>query len=289
MMATNQRQQSRGNHSTLGAVALATWLAGSSGGAFTLHEHDVALPFAPPAMELEGAPALAAVAPTVVHSGSRELKRIALTFDACSTDKPGDFDERVAKVLVDLNVPATIFLGGKWMEEHPHITRQLAAQPQFELGNHTFLHPHLTKVAPERLKQELQWTQDIMFSLTGKQATLFRAPFGEVNERVIRTAGELGLYTVQFDLPSGDPDKRASKKKLIEHVTARAKNGSIVVMHINRRGWHTAEALPEIIRKLRERGYEFVTVGELMALSTPDRIPDTTPALAAEQPIITIP
>jgi peptidoglycan/xylan/chitin deacetylase (PgdA/CDA1 family) len=58
---------------------------------------------------------------------------------------------------------------------------------------------------------------------------------------------------------------RASKKKLIEYVTRNARNGSIVVMHINRRGWHTAEALPEIIARLRRRGYEFVTVGRLLA------------------------
>jgi peptidoglycan/xylan/chitin deacetylase (PgdA/CDA1 family) len=72
----------------------------------------------------------------------------------------------------------------------------------------------------------------------------------------------MGLHTIEFDLASGHPDTNATKEKLIAYVTGKATNGSIIVMHINHRGWHTAEALPEIIRKLRARGFELVTVGE---------------------------
>jgi peptidoglycan/xylan/chitin deacetylase (PgdA/CDA1 family) len=104
-----------------------------------------------------------------------------------------------------------------------------------------------------------------MYTLTGQYATLFRAPYGEIDENVVRLAAEMGLTTVQFDLASGDPDRRASKKRLIEHVTRRARNGSIVVMHMNGRGHYTADALPEIVKRLRAKGYQFVTVGQLMA------------------------
>jgi peptidoglycan/xylan/chitin deacetylase (PgdA/CDA1 family) len=168
-----------------------------------------------------------------------------------------------------MNVPATIFLGGKWMLDHPQHLRELAALPQFELASHGYLHPHMTKISEERVRQELRWTQDTMYALIGRQPTLFRAPYGEVDDRLARLVAATGLRIVQFDLPSGDADKKASKKKLVEYVSSVAKPGSIVVMHINRRGWHTAEALPEIIAKLRKRGFEFVTVSELMGLHTP--------------------
>ena len=69
---------------------------------------------------------------------------------------------------------------------------------------------------------------------------------------------------MQYDLPSGDPDTNATKEKLIEYVSTMTKNGSVIVMHMNGRGWHTAEALPEIIDRLRKRGFIFVTVSELM-------------------------
>jgi peptidoglycan/xylan/chitin deacetylase (PgdA/CDA1 family) len=69
---------------------------------------------------------------------------------------------------------------------------------------------------------------------------------------------------VQYDLASGDPDPAATAERLVRTVAQRARNGSIVVMHMNGRGWHTAEALPVIIDDLRRRGFELTTVGDLI-------------------------
>ncbi len=229
----------------------------------------MALPYEPPGMKVTQAPTLPPVEPEIVNHGPRSRKLVALTFDACSTRRPSRYDERVAKVLIDMHVPATIFLGGKWMEDHPEHTRYLASFPQFELGNHTFLHPHMTEVSDERVQNELQWTQDVMYAITGRRATLFRPPYGEVDDHLVKLAAADGLTTVQYDLASGDPDKHATKDKLIEYVSTMAKPGSIVVMHINRRGWHTAEALPDIIKRLRKRGFEFVTVSQLLDANQP--------------------
>jgi peptidoglycan/xylan/chitin deacetylase (PgdA/CDA1 family) len=105
----------------------------------------------------------------------------------------------------------------------------------------------------------------VFYTVTGRQATLFRAPYGEYDHRVVRFAADAGLTTIQYDLASGDPDVHATKEKLIEYVVENTHPGSIIVMHINRRGWHTAEALPDIIDSLHQRGFTFVTVGELLA------------------------
>jgi peptidoglycan/xylan/chitin deacetylase (PgdA/CDA1 family) len=209
-------------------------------------------------------PEVLPVEPSVIEHGLRNERIIALTFDACSTHQPSDYDEKITEALINTGTPATLFLGGKWMLEEPEQTRRLAANPLFELGNHTYLHPHLREASDERIRTELQSTQSIMDSLTGKHAVLFRPPYGEYDERVVRIAASLGLRTVQFDLASGDPDPAISKDRLIRYVSTMARNGSIVVMHINRRGWHTAEALPEIISRLRRRGFVFKTVSDLL-------------------------
>ncbi len=222
------------------------------------------LTYAPPRMKLKQAPKLPSVPAVVIAHGSREIKSVALTFDACATRKPSHYDERVTNVLVDTKTPATIFLGGKWMEEEPEHTKYLASLPQFELGNHSFLHPHMTKVSKERMQEELRWTQEVMYTLTGRQATLFRPPYGEYDSTVVKVAAEMGLRTIEYDLPSGDPDIHATKEKLIEYVASQAKNGSLIVMHINQHGWHTAEALPDIIAGLRNRGFRLVAVVELI-------------------------
>jgi peptidoglycan/xylan/chitin deacetylase (PgdA/CDA1 family) len=268
----------RPRHGRLLLVPLLVALAACAG-PLKPHPQDEAslgapLPYEPPAAGLKTAPALAPVAPLVVQRGRRKLKVIALTFDACSTQGPSHFDERVIRTLVSLNVPATLFLGGKWMEEHPDETIALAGHPQFELANHTYLHPHLTQQSDVRVREELARTQDMLFTLTGRTATLFRAPYGELDARVTKLAADMGLTGVQYDLASGDPDPRITTRQLIDYVSDTAKGGSIVVMHMNGRGWKTAEALPRIIFRLRKRGYQLVTVSELLRRQAPVPAPE---------------
>ncbi len=202
--------------------------------------------------------------PEAVTHGPRSLKRVALTFDACATRRPSRYDERITRILRETGTPATLFLGGKWMQEHPAATRDLASLPFLEIGNHTYIHPHLRQLSEERIREELHTTQLILDTLTGRRGRLFRPPYGEYDERVLRIAAELGLTTIQFDLASGDPDTSATKARLVDYVVRAARNGSIIVMHINRRGWHTAEALADIIRGLQKRGFDLVTVSELL-------------------------
>jgi peptidoglycan/xylan/chitin deacetylase (PgdA/CDA1 family) len=168
-------------------------------------------------------------------------------------------------ILIETETPATLFLGGRWMEEQSEPTRFLASLPQFELANHAFHHPHLNQISDDSIRQELRRTQEVMDSLTGKQPTLFRPPYGEYDDRVVRIAAEMGLKTIQYDLASGDPDPSFTKEKLIGYVTEMARNGSIIVMHMNQGGWHTAEALPEIIARLHKRGFTFKTVTDMIS------------------------
>ena len=150
------------------------------------------------------------------------------------------------------------------MAEHPEATRRLAGLAQFELGNHSFLHPHLPLLPDDRVGEELEWTQLVMHSLCGRQALLFRAPYVEIDERVLRLAAGMGLTAVQGDVASGDPDSQIDRDRLFRSVVGRVRNGSIVIMHMNGRGRYTAEALPAIIAELRRRGFELVTAGELI-------------------------
>ncbi|HEY6003521.1 MAG TPA: hypothetical protein VIV57_11655 [Anaeromyxobacter sp.] len=84
---------------------------------------------------------------------------------------------------------------------------------------------------------------------------------------------------MEYDLPSGDPDAHATKDALVRWVLREARPGSIVVMHVNHPRFHTAEALPEIVDGLRARGFELVTVGELLRPERPP--PEARGALAA--------
>jgi len=202
----------------------------------------------------------------LVHLPERAAasRLVALTFDACQTRKPARYDAKVISILRQTKTPATLLLGGRWMETHASITRALGADPLFELGNHSYLHPHMTKILQASMIQEIQHTQSIMFQLTGRQAVLFRPPFGEWNPALEAVAAHLGLRTLMWSVETGDPDPHESAKDIIHTVMTQAKPGSIVIMHMNGRGWHSAQALPTVIAGLRQRGYKFVQVSQAL-------------------------
>lgn len=200
----------------------------------------------------------------VVEHGRRDSRKIAITFDACPTTLPNEYDEKVIDVLLREKTPATLFLSGRWVEKNPEKVKSLAAQPQFEIANHAFWHPHLLEKDDDRIFRELKRTQAIIKKMTGMTPRYFRPPYGEVDERVAAIAQETGLTTIQYDIASGDPDAGLSPQRIIRSILRDAKSGSIIVFHMNRKGVHTAEVLPDIIDGLRKRGFTLVTVGELL-------------------------
>ena len=203
--------------------------------------------------------------PGVIRHGPRKTKEVALTFDACSSRRRGKLDTAVADVLIRTRTPATVFLGGKWASDVRSALRPLLADTLLEFGDHAYMHPHLLRFSDDSVRGELRKAQRVITRVTGKKPVLFRAPYGEVDARVAAVAESLGLTVIQYDLPSGDPDPKLSPAAIVRYVVSKARGGSIIVMHINTRGWHTAETLPEIIDGLRNRGFTFVTVSRLIA------------------------
>ncbi|MCL4426160.1 MAG: polysaccharide deacetylase family protein [Firmicutes bacterium] len=189
---------------------------------------------------------------------------MALTFDACEDEQPRGYDAKITEILKASQVPATIFLGGKWVESHPAAARELGSCPLFELGNHSYLHPDFSKISLEHMREEILRTQKIVEKATGQRPRLFRFPFGRYTRQALQVVEELGLKSIQWDVVTGDPDPNIKAADIEREVFRLTRGGSIIIMHINGRGWHTAEALPKIIKGLREKGFEFVTVSQLL-------------------------
>lgn len=208
---------------------------------------------------------LPAIKPQIIINGSRKIPLVALTFDACEDKKPSGFDVKIVKILTRYKAKATMFLGGKWMESHKDETKLLAKNKLFELGNHSYIHGDFTKITLSTAKQEILKPQKIMFELTGRQGNLFRFPFGYYNKKALDILGRQGLKAIQWDVVTGDPDPNIKASDILRAVKTETKPGSIIIMHMNGRGWHTAEALPEMIKTLRSKGFELVTVSELIA------------------------
>jgi peptidoglycan/xylan/chitin deacetylase (PgdA/CDA1 family) len=229
----------------------------------------------PPPKPDAGAAPPAVIVKGVVYHGPRTAKRVALTFDACSVPNENHVDEGVLDALTKLNVPATLFLGGLWMEDQRTVVERLKQNPAFELQSHAYHHPHLTKLGTAAIQAEIDQSQTDFEQLVGHKATLMRAPYGEIDARVAAILLKSGVTPIQFDLASGDPDKSFTKKRLVKWVVNHSQPGGIVVMHMNGRGWHTAESLPDIVAGLRAKGFELVRVSDLLS---PSPTPAASPA-----------
>jgi peptidoglycan/xylan/chitin deacetylase (PgdA/CDA1 family) len=223
----------------------------------------LAIAIAAGAWTASAAPPANVDAPIIEH-GPRNSKQVALTFDACRTSLHDDYDGPVIDVLMREHVPATIFMSGRWADRNPDKAALLAAQPQFEIANHGYWHPHLLEKDDAGVLADLRLAQKELKLLTGKTPRYFRAPFGEVDERIARLAAKAGLVTIQYDIASGDPDPNLKAERIVRAVLREAKGGSIVVFHVNRHGVHTAEELPAVIAGLRAKGFALVTVGEML-------------------------
>jgi peptidoglycan/xylan/chitin deacetylase (PgdA/CDA1 family) len=225
-----------------------------------------------PAAPAAGAPQPLGLAPKDPALTLRPLRSvamtepaIAITFDACATRTNSyGFDRPVYELLKRERIPATIFVSGRWVEGHPDVMAELTREPLIEFGDHSYEHPHMSRMPAARIEAEIDQTAAALAKY-GKRPVAFRPPFGEWSSRLIDVVQGKQLPTVTWDIVSGDPSARTTAAGMIKTVVSQARPGSIVVFHINGRGHKTAEALPVIVRELRERGFRFVQVSELMA------------------------
>ena len=212
-------------------------------------------------------------------NGDRTTNKVALTFDLCQGEGYiSGYDTAIVQVLIETQTPATFFLGGLWMRDHIEATKELASIPFFELGNHSWSHLNFKNISPDVMSEEILKTQSLMWDLLGYQTNIFRFPYGlldpdgilkDSDQKALNVVREHGLYAIEWDVVSGDPDRNATAEKMIPWVLQQVEPGSIIIMHANERGWHTAEALPDIIQGLRANGYELVTVSELLNIAKP--------------------
>ena len=216
-----------------------------------------------------------------------DKKLIALTFDLCEENGyVSGYDGRIVDLLRAQGVKATFFAGGKWMETHPERAQQLIADPLFEVGSHGLRHLDLSHASDATLGEEITLTEAAYArartALASRQClvgasppepparlTLLRFPYGRCNDKALAAAADAGLLSVQWDLVTGDPDPRVSAKTIANTILMRVHPGAIVVAHANGRGHNTAAALAIALPKLKEQGYSFVTVSELIAAGKP--------------------
>lgn len=203
--------------------------------------------------------AVAPAAPAQAAAGvdCKRVKCLALTFD----DGPAATTGKLLTLFKKEKVKATFFLVGKAVEKRPAIVKRIFAEGH-DIGNHTYDHPSLPELMDQEVTQQLQITQDAIESVTGKRPTMFRPPYGHTDERVLGLAAQEGLSQVKWTDTTLDWSLRDTKK-ITATVLKLARRNGVILMHDPVP--QTVAAMPAVIKELKKRGYQLVTISTLTA------------------------
>lgn len=199
--------------------------------------------------------------PQAIFKVDTTKKIVALTFDISWGNK---VPEPVLAVLKKEKVKkATFFLSGPWTLRHPQIAKQIKDMG-FEIGNHGNLHKDFSNYPDRWIREQVSLSEKSIQQVTGIKTKLVRTPNGDINPRVIRCLNTMGYTVIQWNTDSLDW-KNPGTQNIVNRVTKRVVPGDIVLMHASDSSKQIVEALPQVISQLRQDGYRFVTVSELLA------------------------
>jgi len=194
-----------------------------------------------------------------IYCVDTDKKQIAISFDAAW----GNEDTRqILDILKKNDVKATFFMTGGWIEKYPEDVKAIFSEGH-DLGNHSMNHKQMSTISYDECISELQQPHDMVKELTGYDMCLFRPPYGDYNDSLLDAAKAINYYTIQWDVDSLDW-KDYGVESILDTVCNHKHlgNGSIILMHNG--AAYTAQALDSLITNLKEQGYEFVKIKELI-------------------------
>ena len=199
---------------------------------------------------------------TFFTRGSLDIKEVALSFD----DGPGSNSKDILKILDKKDIKATFFLLGTSVAKRPKLVKEIYIKGH-ELANHTYTHINFYKYneedKEEKIKDELLLCQDLIKDITGFRTKLVRFPNGYSKEDALDIAKESNYKVVNWTFGI-DWDKDLTQEEMLELYFENTKSGTIFLMHDLQKNTKLTKMLPLLIDKLKNKGYKFVTVGEII-------------------------
>ena len=193
-------------------------------------------------------------------SPNKTLKKVALTFD----DGPDTYyTPQILEILKRNDIKATFFIVGLRAQAHPEMVRRMVNEGH-SIGNHTWDHPLLSKLPPDRVKEQVQKTEQLLYKITGFNTAMFRPPYGSTTSQVTNEISSLGYKMIDWSIDTRDWDK-TPVPQIMNYVSTELYPGGIILQHCAGGDLsNTVKALPQIISSLKSKGYSFVLVQDLL-------------------------
>ena len=194
-----------------------------------------------------------------IYCVETDEKKVALSFDAAWGNED---TQKILEILAKHNVHVTFFMTGGWVDSYPEDVKAILAGGH-DLGNHSENHKNMSQISNDDKEQELMKVHEKVKNLTGYEMFLFRPPYGDYDNDVIKTATKCGYYPIQWDVDSLDW-KDYGVDSIVNTVCSNKHlgNGSIILCHNGAK--FTADALDTLITNLKGQGYEIVPISELI-------------------------
>lgn len=197
--------------------------------------------------------------PTAMTKGNANEKNIALTFNISWGE------ERVHDILKQLkekNIQATFFISGEWAERHPDIVEKIT-ENKHELGILGYRYKSYLEQEIETVQADLRKAREVFDKMGYKEVKLLRPPNGHFNKEIIELAENMGYNVIHWNVNPNDW-KSPGTEAIVDHVMKNTTNGDIILLHASDSAKQTAVALKTVLPGLKNKGFNFVPMTELI-------------------------
>lgn len=192
-----------------------------------------------------------------IYNVETNKQRISITIN-CAWN--ADDIDQILDVLDRCNVKTTFFMVGDWVDKFPEETKKIAEKGH-EIANHSNSHPHVNNLSYEQNVEEIKKCTEKIKNITGKEVKLYRCPYGEYNDTVVKAALDNEYKVIQWSIDTLDYEG-LDESQMWERINKNLKNGSIILMHNGTE--NTANSLEGIIKNIQKKGYNIVKVSDLI-------------------------
>ncbi|SDR14195.1 polysaccharide deacetylase family sporulation protein PdaB [Virgibacillus salinus] len=197
--------------------------------------------------------------PVALTKGNASESNIALTFNISWGE---DKVHAILKQLDQKQVQATFFVSGEWAERHPEILEKIT-EAEHEVGMLGYRYENYLDQEIDQVRDDLLHAKEVFGKIGYKDIEMLRPPSGKFNKEIIELAEQLGFTVIHWNVNPSDW-KNPGTKKIESTVMKQTSNGDIILMHASDSVKQTADSLKTILPGLKNKGFQFVTISELV-------------------------
>ena len=192
-----------------------------------------------------------------IYNVQTEEKKVAFTMN-CAWN--ADDIDQILEVLKQNDTKITFFMVGNWIDKFPEAVKKIY-EAGHEIASHSNTHPHVNNLSYEENIEEIEKSNDKIEKITGQRTKIYRAPYGEYNNTVIKAAQDKGYYTIQWSLDTLDYTGLTGDERW-NRIQDKVKAGDIILSHNGTK--YTADSLDMLIKNIKQKGFEVVRVSDLI-------------------------